>query len=108
MRKIRIPYLFMLLTSLLWFGSSQHLNAQQPASLRPESRSSTELPATGSRPRNSAAYGARPAFEGSDSSGLREVIDSKYQKRYQEWKDEFLSTEIGRAQWELYTRSPHL
>ena len=107
MRAIRIPYLFMLLISLLWFAPSQRLNAQQPASLRPERRSLTESP-TRSRPSNSAAYGARRALEGSDSNGLREVIDIKYQKRYQEWKDEFLSTEIGRAQWELYTRSPHL
>ena len=44
----------------------------------------------------------------SESSGLREVIDNKYKKRYQEWKDEFLSTDIGRAQWELYTHNPHL
>jgi len=35
------------------------------------------------------------------------VIEDKYKKRYQEWKDEFLSTEIGRAQWEVYSRHPH-
>ena len=44
----------------------------------------------------------------SRSGGLKEVIDLKYKKRYESWKKEFVSTEIGRAQWELYTRHPHL
>ena len=46
---------------------------------------------------------AKPA-----SGGLQEVIDPKYKKRYEDWKSEFLSADIGRAQWELYTRHPHL
>lgn len=40
--------------------------------------------------------------------GLKEVVDSRFQKRYSEWKNEFLSTDIGRAQWELYTKHPNL
>ncbi len=43
-----------------------------------------------------------------DSGGLREVIEDRYKSRYQEWKKEFLSTDIGRAQWEMYSRHPHL
>jgi hypothetical protein len=39
---------------------------------------------------------------------VRELIDPKYKKRYAEWKTEFLSTDIGRAQWELYTHHQHL
>jgi hypothetical protein len=35
--------------------------------------------------------------------GLREEIDPKYTKRYEHWKKAFMSTEIGRAQWELYS-----
>ena len=31
-----------------------------------------------------------------------EVIPSKYQKRYVQWKTEYLSTEIGRQQWQMY------
>jgi YD repeat-containing protein len=34
--------------------------------------------------------------------GIREEIPSKYVNRYQAWKDEFLSTEAGRSQWESY------
>src|SRR4051794_30573630 len=33
---------------------------------------------------------------------LHEVIPPKYQKRYEEWKAEFLTTDIGKAQWEMY------
>ena len=43
-----------------------------------------------------------------DSSGIKEVIDFRYKKRYQEWKDEFLSTDIGRTQWQMYAQNPRL
>jgi len=43
-----------------------------------------------------------------DAAGIREVIPDKYQKRYDEWKNEFLSTDIGKAQWEMYAQHPHL
>ena len=43
-----------------------------------------------------------------ESGGIREEIPDGYRKRYQQWKDEFLSTDIGRAQWELYARHPRL
>lgn len=52
---------------------------------------------------NNAASLSRPG-----SGGLREVVDEKYKKRYADWKNEFLSADIGRAQWELYTNHPHL
>ena len=34
--------------------------------------------------------------------GIREVVPSKYQAKYDKWKTELLSTEIGRKQWETY------
>jgi len=43
-----------------------------------------------------------------DAAGIREVIPDKYQKRYDEWKTEFLSTDIGKAQWEMYAHHPRL
>ena len=43
-----------------------------------------------------------------DGAGIREVIPDKYQKRYDEWKNEFLSTDIGKAQWEMYAHHPRL
>jgi len=39
---------------------------------------------------------------------LREVIPPKYQRRYDDWKTEFLSTDIGKAQWEMYANHPRL
>jgi hypothetical protein len=42
------------------------------------------------------------------TGGVREVVDPRYKKRYDEWKNEFLSADIGRVQWELYTHHPHL
>src|SRR5437870_10514165 len=96
MRATRLPSVLMLLTSLLWFGPAQRLNAQQSASLRPERQSSTKLRGPSLRKRNSDAYirSEHPVLTDSESGGIREVIDNKYKKRYQEWKDEFLSTEI--------------
>jgi len=44
----------------------------------------------------------------SATGGIREEIPDAYKERYQQWKSEFLSTEIGQAQWELYARHPHL
>ena len=43
-----------------------------------------------------------------ESGGIHEVIPEKYARRYQEWKDEFLSTDIGKAQWEMYAHHPYL
>lgn len=43
-----------------------------------------------------------------ETGGIREVIPEKYQRRYEEWKAEFLSTDIGKAQWEMYAHHPHL
>src|SRR6266536_2018272 len=40
--------------------------------------------------------------------GIKEVIPAKYAKRYEEWKAEFLSTDIGKAQWEMYAHHPRL
>jgi len=38
--------------------------------------------------------------------GLVESVPAKYRARYQAWKNDLLSTEIGRAQWEAYTSNP--
>lgn len=37
--------------------------------------------------------------------GIREVVPSKYQAKYDKWKIELLSTEIGRKQWETYANN---
>jgi YD repeat-containing protein len=39
--------------------------------------------------------------------GIKEEISAKYAERYQNWKNEFLSTAAGRSQWEYYQNNPH-
>ena len=56
----------------------------------------------------SLARSEAPSLVVPESGGLREVIDNRYQNRYQAWKKEFLSTDIGRAQWEMYAHHPRL
>jgi hypothetical protein len=53
--------------------------------------------------RESEKSGGRP-----ENNTLKEIVDVRYQKRYEEWKKEFLSTDIGRAQWEVYSQHSHL
>ncbi|HSP61889.1 MAG TPA: hypothetical protein VLQ90_02805 [Pyrinomonadaceae bacterium] len=43
-----------------------------------------------------------------ESGSIREMIDDRYKARYQTWKSEFLSTDVGRAQWEMYEHHPRL
>ena len=88
MRTTRLIGLYVLFVVTL--GAFQQIAAQQSAS-----------PA-----RNAARdkYIVSPT----DLAGIREVIPDKYQKRYDEWKDEFLSTDIGKAQWEMYAHHPRL
>ena len=39
--------------------------------------------------------------------GIREEIPAKYVSRYQQWKEEFLSTDAGREQWKFYETNPN-
>ncbi len=41
------------------------------------------------------------------TGGIREQIPHKYAARYQHWKQEFLSAESGRQQWEYYQNNPN-
>jgi hypothetical protein len=38
--------------------------------------------------------------------GLVESVPAKYRERYQAWKNDLLSTESGRVQWEAYASNP--
>jgi hypothetical protein len=88
---LRISSLSLLLV-VLWLGSSPQLAAQSSA------KDLTQpTPAAYTRSGNAAVAN-------SEGNGIRELIDNRYKARYKEWKAEFLSTEIGRAQWELYSR----
>ena len=41
----------------------------------------------------------------SDEGGIKEVIPAKYSERYLNWKKDFLSTEAGREQWDIYAKN---
>lgn len=67
-----------------------------------------------SRPELVAAYhGAAPTVEkpsprsAPDDTGIREEIPDKFLARYQQWKKEFLATEVGRQQWATYQNNPN-
>jgi hypothetical protein len=47
---------------------------------------------------DSAKRSARPP----DQKGIREDIPADDRQRYQNWKDELMSTEFGREQWNAY------
>jgi hypothetical protein len=83
------PGRLLLLTFLVAFTGSQAVTAQQ-----------TDLARNSVRDRKVAS---KP-----DAGGIHEVISEKFAKRYQEWKEEFLSTDIGKAQWEMYSHHPYL
>jgi hypothetical protein len=84
------PGRFLLFAVLVALTGSQAVIAQQTISKR------------------NSAGGDRHVTSRPEAGGLREDIPEKYAKRYQEWKEEFLSTDIGKAQWEMYSRHPYL
>ena len=90
---------FLLLASFFWLAPSLRLNARPPANLPAVDASSSDS----SLPNSKSPEPAAP-----ESGSIREVIDDRYKVRYQTWKNEFLSTDIGRAQWEMYAHHPRL
>jgi hypothetical protein len=48
---------------------------------------------------------AEPSVKQAGSS-IKEIIPDNYKARYFDWKNEFLSTETGRRQWDLYEQNP--
>jgi hypothetical protein len=88
MNTARAFCLFLFLAFLCSFSFPQYANATATRSMRSNI--------------------ARPAVVTPETGGLREIIDDKYKSRYEVWKKEFLSTDIGRAQWEMYAHHPRL
>jgi YD repeat-containing protein len=41
-----------------------------------------------------------------DEGGIKEVIPVKYSTRYLAWKKDFLSTQAGQDQWDIYAKNP--
>ena len=42
-----------------------------------------------------------------DQHGIREDVPKKYRGHYEQWKKEFLSTEVGRTEWANYANNVH-
>jgi len=101
MNEIQKLRLHLLLASLFLFALSQPLNAA-PISRHASSTEPAARDLTSARVVDLNANSAT-----TETGGIREVIDKEYKARYQEWKSEFLSTEIGRTQWEMFTNNPH-
>ena len=97
---------FLLLASLCWLASSPQLNARALANLPSAEASSSDSSLPNSKGGFARATSPEPGAP--ESGSIREVIDDRYKVRYQTWKNEFLSTDIGRAQWEMYAHHPRL
>ncbi len=88
----------LLLGSIFLIVSSQRIEARRPTDGQ---RGAANLPLKSvSAPERLATPPA--------TGGIRETIPEKYKARYQEWKNEFFLTEIGRAQWDMYMNHPRL
>ena len=57
---------------------------------------------------SSSKFVGNAAAAPAEAGGIKENVPAKYQKRYEEWKAEFLSTDIGKAQWDMYSHHPRL
>src|SRR2546425_4608913 len=84
---------------LLCFVSAV-VNAQLPQSELPDQYAHA---VARSAPRTKVV---KPLPRPSDT-GIREIIADKYKKRYEAWKNEFLSSDTGRKEWDRYDRSDH-
>jgi hypothetical protein len=101
MRSMRMLWVFLALACLFWLALSRRIEAKAR-------HNSDVLPAKDFGQRTPAAS-SRGSFAAPAASGsIREAIDIKYRERYKEWKTEFLSTDIGRAQWDMYAHHPRL
>jgi hypothetical protein len=71
----------------------------------------TEVGNTSSEPNSTISYhGVEPVADATRNdrgAGIKEDVPSKYLARYEAWKAEFLSTEVGREQWAHFTANPN-
>lgn len=107
MRASRRAFLIALLASLLLLWASPGRTAYHPDNSSPANLSVPSLIAD-----YHFAESSEPAFAAVASDdkahGIKEEIPANYIARYSAWKKEFLSTESGRQQWDLYQNNPNL
>jgi len=117
MKKFYAPCLVAILCAL-WLLTPSRLSARQTARLHSSRWEMEDLSRCGLSSANlfvsqedssasledSYTKGAPNAGPG----GIREEIPGRYRARYEEWKEEFLSTDTGRGQWEKYAHNARL
>jgi hypothetical protein len=97
---------FLLLASFCWLAPAQQAKVCPSANFSAAGRSLSDSSVRNSK--RGFALTTPPEPGAPDSGSIREMIDDRYRARYQTWKSEFLSTDIGRAQWEMYAHHPRL
>ena len=107
MRASRRAFVIALLGSLSVFWTSSGRTAYQPDRFSPTELSTPSLVADYHFAESAESAFTAPTAD-DKGSGIKEEIPAKYTARYQAWKKEFLSTESGRQQWELYQNNPNL
>ena len=117
MRTSRVACFFVLVISLCGAVLPVQLSAQQRtnptpgeqalAVFRPDERAFNESRGVSIAQRSAgvSADGHLALHQPSATGGIKEVIPDKYKERYEAWKNEFLSTETGRSQWESYAQN---
>jgi hypothetical protein len=111
MRMLRV-FCVLLLTSFCSLAFTAKAIAQQTTDFVGGAPSSWST----NQPESSTAAPAGYAFSDSKrtqsdaksgrAGGVKEIVPGKYRERYQNWKAEFLATEIGRTQWRSYEQNP--
>lgn len=110
MRSLRVVYLFAFLALVSCLAAPGRLAAPQPAEF---ARASLAELSMETRPRLIAAYHGSMDFSTTvvsadeHGAGIKEIVPEKYQSRYNEWKTEFLATEMGRQSWATFDQNPN-
>jgi YD repeat-containing protein len=115
LRSLRLAFIFVLLTSLVFLFEPAGRTAHSPfnrerqpefarASLPPETSLALIAEYHGKTSSIDRSVGRLTA---KDQGGIREDIPEKYMARYQQWKKEFLATETARQQWAFYQTNPN-
>jgi hypothetical protein len=115
MRSSRVVHALLLLASLFLLSFPPGLTAHHadsragaarlPAAVLPFEACAASIASYHGRPDGDSVSVGSPIAD--DHSGIREDIPEKYLAHYNQWKEEFLSTEIGRKEWAYYANNPH-
>jgi hypothetical protein len=97
MRILRIIFFLVLLACMFRFDLPERVSAQQRLERFASASAEQQSPVDASR---------STGYLSLSSGGIKEIIPDKYRERYQGWKNEFLSSETGRRQWDVYERNP--